>query len=204
MPTPMKNLLLLILLTTITANLSAQYNRDRDDIYRNISIDILGDLQYYNSNGSKASLKKNIFDDVIYNDSRNNESKYTKEQWAELLEKFNGDKKDCFAWLIRLNKGYENQKTEHSKNIFGDEIRKDNRGNSETYKRDILGNLVYENNKNQKATFTKEISDRWKYEDSKNNRKSYSYSEWEKLIEKYHSEEAIFKLLVNQYLLSDL
>ncbi|PXV61893.1 hypothetical protein CLV62_12448 [Dysgonomonas alginatilytica] len=199
----MKKLILLILLTAFTVNLPAQHGRDRGDVYKNISTDIFGDLQYRNKD-FKASLKKNIFDDVIYSDSKKNESKYSKEQWAELLEKFDGDREDCFIWLIRTHRGDENKKTEHQVNIFGDKITKDNSGNSETYKRNIFGDLVYENSNRQQAKLRKNIFDEMEYSDSKGTTRKYKTNEWEKLLEKYHDEEAIFRILVRKYLLSDL
>lgn len=199
----MKNLLLILLIFT-TLNISAQHGRDREDMYKNISVDIFGDLQYRSKNGFKASLKKNIFDDIIYSDDNSNETKYSKEQWAELLNKFQDDRENCFVWLIKTHRGVENTKEEYKVNIFGDKVYKDNFGNSETYKRNIFGDLVYENSNRQEAKLRKNIFDEMEYSDSKGTTRKYKTKEWENLLKKYYDEEAIFKILVRKYLLSDL
>lgn len=42
------------------------------------------------------------------------------------------------------------------------------------------------------------------YSDSKGTTRKYKTKEWENLLKKYYDEEAIFKILVRKYLLSDL
>lgn len=202
----MKKLITLILFVIVSLNLSAQYGRDRgyENIYKYISTDIFGNLEYSNHYGFKATLIKNIFDDITYSDSNNNEVKYSKEQWAELINDFRGDREYCFAWHIRRYKGSQNEKSEHTVNIFGDKIYKDNAGNSETYKKNIFGDLVYENSNDQKAKLRKNVFDEMEYSDSKGTIRKYKMNEWENLIYKYGTEDAIFRILIRKYLFSDL
>ncbi|WP_303887155.1 hypothetical protein [Dysgonomonas mossii] len=83
----MKRIYIIFVSALISMSLYCQPGRDRDvrkdfsmDQYqRNISRDIFGYLQYENSRGERASLKKDVFDNWIYSDNRNNEVKYSKE-----------------------------------------------------------------------------------------------------------------------------
>lgn len=112
--------------------------------------DIFGNLQYRDRDGFKASLSKNIFDDIIYEDSNKNKLTYKKK------------------FLDRLN-----ERGEHR--LFRDLLRyfSDKRQLQEEFEVDIFDNLVYKNNKQFKATFSRNIFKDVEYEDSNRNKIVY-------------------------------
>lgn len=198
----MKKILLLTFTCLISIALFAQHGHRHDDTYRYIRTNIFGDLEYKDSD-REAKLKKDIFDNMIYSDSRGNEVKYSKEHWSDILKDFRGDKEKCFVWLIHEYRGQENQKKEFSKNIFGDDVYKGNNGYTETFKRDIFDNYIFENNRGQKAKLESNIFDRWIYSDSEGTKHEFSEREWSRLLKRYASENAIFRVLVADYLFSE-
>lgn len=194
----MKKVLLFLLLSILSVNLSAQRDRHKNNTQTSISTDIFGNL-IYNQSGVNATLKKDIFDNVIYSDNRNNEVKYSKEHWAKLLKDFRGDREACFAWLINEYGRAANQKDEFSKDIFGNDVYKGN-GYFESFKRDIFDNLIFENNEGFKASLKKSVFDDMIYSDSKGNEVKYSKEHWANLLKDFRGDEQrTFSWLIDKY-----
>lgn len=140
----------------------------KKDIYRNVSRDFFGHLQYQDNN-KKASLKKDMFDTWIYSDNRNNEIKFSKEYWTDILQDFRQDETKIFTWMINIYDGLS--------------------GYKEQYKIDIFGYQQYESNKRGKASLKKDVFDAWIYTDSRNNEINFSKEYWAELISDFEQNE---------------
>jgi hypothetical protein len=177
-----------------------------------IVTDIFGDLKYEPQNGLyKAYLKENIFDDFVFSDNKGNEAillnAYIKLEYGELLK--NSEKKlDIFNHLIQELCQEENYKATYSVDIFNKVVVKENHnrtvgavevGSYGIIERDILGVLEYNTN-NETATLRMDIFNNWEYKDSNGNNLTISKVTWNKLKNKFGTEENVFHHLIREFL----
>jgi len=188
-----------------------------------IDTDIFGALQYRSADGRyKASLEKNIFDDLIFTDSRNNKLQYEKKYLDKAEPDLRGNKDAQMRLLRRLvrensrhadyratfkvdifdktiiedNKGY---KLEKGKDIFGHVNVKERVNGSKTQlKRNLRGGLEYTWD-NNKASFDKDIFDKWIYKDSFGNEIQFGKETWKRILEQYGTDEEFFWELLDRY-----
>lgn len=144
------------------------------------SVDIFGYLQYKNSRNETSSLKKDIFDNTIYSDTKGNEIKYSKEYWADINRDFRNDERDIFMWLI--------------------DVCADTKNFKEEYTVDIFDYLQYKNSMNETASLEKDIFDNTIYKDSNGNEIKYSANNWNTILRRQGSEYSIFFNMVHRYL----
>lgn len=142
---------------------------------------IHGNLEY-EKNGFKASLSKSIFDEGIYKDSYDNEIKYSKEYWAEILSDFKNKDVQIFFWMIDQCHDIKNYKEE--------------------YKIDIFGHQQFKNSRNQTASLSKNIFDKMIYKDSSGTTIEYSLKEWDRIAKRNQSDKKAFINLVQRHLLN--
>ncbi|TJZ60631.1 hypothetical protein FAZ15_11605 [Sphingobacterium olei] len=193
-----------------------------------IGTDIFGTLQYRSADGGyKASLEKNIFDDLIFTDSRSNKLQYEKKYLDKIEPGLRGNK-DAQARLLRRlvrennrhsdysatfkvdifdktiiedNKGY---KLEEGKDIFGHiNVEEQVNGSKTQLKRNLQGGLEYIRDKN-KASFGQDIFDKWIYKDSFGNEIQFSKETWKRIMEQYGTDEEFFWELLDRYFYSEI
>ncbi|MBE8719832.1 hypothetical protein [Sphingobacterium pedocola] len=188
-----------------------------------IDTDLFGTLQYKSADGSyKASLEKNIFDDLIFTDSRNNKLQYEKKYLDKAEPGLRGNKDAQVGLLRRLvkensrqsdysatfkvdifdktiiedNKGY---KLEEGKDIFGHTNMEERvNGSKIQFKRNLGGGLEYTRD-NNKASFDKDIFDKWIYKDSFGNEIQFGKETWKRILEQHGTDEAFFWELLDRY-----
>lgn len=210
----MKKIVLYILLMVIGGQGLAQ----------KMETDIFNNLKYESREGDyQAYLKKNIFDDLIFSDNKDNvitlKNEYLKLEYRHLPEDADA-KFDLFRRLIFDYRNEANYTATYSVDIFGKIIIEDNRrrkveigkdifGN-ETYdeingdqkisiKRNLFGGLEYKVNKDE-ASLQKDIFNNWIYKDSQGNECKFSSETWNKLQKRYGTEEKIFYFLIDEFL----
>jgi len=165
-----------------------------------ISLDIFGNKQFKNNLGESASLKKDIFNDMIYTDNRNNEVKIDEVVWRSMLEDVHGDIDALFYDLITQNTSRNNSKVSIEIDIMGREIYKENNLTEEFWV-DILGTQQYRNSNGESASIRKDILDCMNYTDSKGNNLSFSADTWQRMFRHTGGRErSVFRSLINQYL----
>jgi len=153
--------------------------RDLKEKYRR---NIHGDIEYENNKGLRASLSKSIFDEGIYKDNNNNEIKYSKEYWSDILSDFRNKDVQAFFWIMDQCQNLKNYREE--------------------YKIDIFGHQQYKNNRNQTASVSKDIFDKMIYKDSKGTTIEYSLKEWDRIVRKNQSDKKAFMKLIQNHLLN--
>ncbi|GGG09913.1 hypothetical protein GCM10011323_13110 [Pontibacter amylolyticus] len=189
-----------------------------------IQFDIFGDLHYESKeNRYTASLKKDIFNNLIFSDNTNNELVF-KKKYLDLNYKYlikdEEAKIDFFRYIINrysLERGY---KAKFDVDIFDKVIIEDNKNNRVEVGRDIFGNLTYEEKRDdfkisikrdlsgnlefrsdkEQAYLKKDILNKWSYSDSSGNRFNFSNKTWDKLMHVYGSDESIFFFLIDNFL----
>lgn len=124
--------------------------------------DIFGNLQFVRADEFKASLSKNIFDDIVYEDSYKNKLTY-KKKFLERLP----DQED---WVI-LNELLR---------YFADKTNL-----TEEFEIDIFDKIQYKNNEGFSATFGKNIFDDVEYKDSNKNEIVYK----QKFLDLFHLQD---------------
>lgn len=210
----MKKYLILLLLIVISQLTHAQ----------RIQFDIFGDLHYdYKEKRYTASLKKDIFNNLIFTDNANNElvfkKKYLDLNYQYLVENEEA-KIDFFRYIINrysLERGYKakfdvdifdkviiednkNNRVEVGKNIFGNLTYEERRDDLKiSIKRDLSGDLEFKSDKEQ-AYLKKDILNKWSYSDSSGSRFNFSDETWDKLMHVYGSDEGIFFFLIDSFL----
>jgi hypothetical protein len=191
-------LLMLAAATLLAAPLAAQRHSGRVDT------DIFGDLRYNATfGGYSATLKKNIFDDLTFSDSRRNEvvfkNKYLLSEFPEVLDDPRAREEflQSVALRHRRDEGY---RATFSVDIFGTVEIEDNRGNRTEVKTDIFGNRQYEQRRQGRTmSIGRDIHGtlrfsgpegtaslgtafslgKWRYEDSRGNRVELCDETWE-------------------------
>lgn len=190
-----------------------------------IHTDIFGDLQYRNTHdGLEASLKKDIFDDLIYSDNRNNqltfEKKYLQSYQPNVLRN-SVAKTAFFQSLIRENWRKKDYQAKYKIDIFDQLIIEDNQGMKIKEGKDIFGHNAWEmtvdgdtrsikrsldgtlnfSSKGQDASLAKNFHGTWVYKDSSGNTFEFGGNTWRQLIADFGNDEAVFDYLLRQYLL---
>ena len=69
------------------------------DYKEEYKVDIFGHLQFSNNQNERASLSENIFDEMVYEDSKGNKMIYPQNFWSK-MRKHSSDKK-IFMELIQ-------------------------------------------------------------------------------------------------------
>lgn len=211
----MKKLILCLALTLSITVLFAQRG--------SVDTDIFGALQYKSTDGKyKASLKKDIFDALIFTDSRNNKLEYEKKYLNNVEPGLLGNKEEQIRMLRRLvrenknnsgynatfkidifdktiiqdNKGY---KYENSKDIFGNtNVQEQVNGSKSQFTRNMRGGLEYTRD-GKKATLEKDIFDEWIYKDSFGNEIQYNATIWKRVMQQFKNDEAFFWELIDLF-----
>jgi hypothetical protein len=208
----MKKLLLLLLLIIVNLPLFAQ----------RIETDIFNDLKYESENRQyQAKLKKDIFDNLLFSDNKNNKVSYNK-KYLDLkhpqLAKNKESKIKFFRNLINRYHRETNNDVKYSVDIF-DKIIIETNGDKTEAGKDIFGNYTYEgkiNGKNtsvrkdlsgrwnysygnEKASLEKDIFNKWNYNDSSGNKIEFSEKTWSNLLSKYGREEDVFRVLIDTF-----
>lgn len=190
-----------------------------------VTTDIFGDLQYSDDDLKyKATLKKDIFDALIFTDNKQNSITYEKKFIDIKFPGILGDKQrktDMLMGLIREN--IDNQKyiAKYSVTIFDKVLIEDNRGyrleqdldifvrqeqnqggnNPGKYtkvKKDAFGNLSIRDGR-ETASLRKDNRGNWSYEDSLGNRFDFARKTWNQLMRRYWSTEDVFLSIVDEY-----
>jgi len=187
-----------------------------------IDVDIFGNLQYKSERQRyEASLKKNIFDDLIFTDNNRNEVIFEKKYLDLQYRNWQGRedvRTDIFRDLIRRYQTEREYRVKHSVDIFGKIIIEDNRNNrtsrgtdifgnpvyeerrngvKTSFERDIFGNLIYKSNRRQ-ASLKKDIFNKWSYSDSGGNKFEFSDETWNRLMRRYGNDENVFMFLIDE------
>ena len=177
-----------------------------------IETDIFGDLKYVSTDGLyKAYLKKNIFDDLVFSDSNGNEvnllKTYIRLEYGDLLK--NAELKlDVFNDLIQEFCQEKNYRATYSVDILNKIVIKEKRnrevgtganGSYGIIQRDMLGVFEYKAD-NENATLRKDIFNNWEYKDSSGNVLTISNVTWNKLLNKFGTEENVFRHLIYEFL----
>lgn len=189
-----------------------------------IRFDIFGNLQYVTRDRQyTASLKKDIFDNLIFTDNNSNEVRVMK----RYLESSYGDYSADEGFLIGFFQGFisaynhstgyeatydvdifgnvkfednQNSSLEIGRDIFGNLTYKENGSNVTTIiRRDLLGDLEYRS-ANQRASLKKGLFNNWRYSDSSGNRFEFSNSSWQLLSELHGNEEDVLLFLIGNFL----
>lgn len=185
--------------------------------------DIFNDLKYESQNGIyHASLKKNIFDDLIFSDDKDNtitlKKKYLELKYGNSLE--DSVKLDLFKSLIyevhhqaKYHETYSvdilgkiiiednmNRKVEIGRDIFGNQTyTEENNGQRSAVNKTLSGALEYKSNDGQ-ATLQKDFFDNWVYKDSRGNEFKFSRDTWNGLKNRFGTDECILFYLVEEFL----
>ena len=145
-------------------------------------------------------MEKDIFDNMVYKDSRRNEVKIEKTVWIEMLAEVDGNVDALFYDFIAQNSGRNNTKVSIAIDILGKEIYKENNFTEEFWV-DILDAQQYKNSNGQTASLKKDILDRLIYKDSKGNDLTFSTYEWQRMFQRTGGRQrAVFRNLINRYL----
>lgn len=211
----MKKLIIILALVLSSSMLFAQRGT--------VDTDIFGNLQFKSMNGQyEANLEKNIFDDLIFTDSRKNRLEFEKKYLDKMELGIRGDKDAQVRMLKKLvrenkrnsdyratfkvdifdkiiiedNKGY---KLEEGKDIFGHiNIEEQVNGSKSEFKRNLHGDLEYTRERNS-ASLKKDIFDKWIYKDSYGNEIQFGKETWNRVLKQYGSDEAFFWKLIDQW-----
>jgi len=175
------NLFVLILfplfLSSQTFDMRRHKTKDRRPA-KSITVDIHGNLQY-ESKGIKASLSKDIFDNRIYRDNKNNEVSYSDDVWGEAFPGPEGDERRVLLWLVDVFGKTENAKEKYSRNIHG--------------------NLEYES-KNYSASLSRNVFDDGVYKDNRKNEIKYSKEFWTDVLNDFKGNETqLFFQMIDKY-----
>lgn len=183
--------------------------------------DIFGDLRY-ESNGYRATLKKDIFDALTFSDSNGNEivfeEKYLDSEYRQGLSNDKDAKAGFFRRLIHRYSPENGYRAKYSVDIFGTTVIEDNRGNKIEMGTDIFGNPTYKEKSGgvessfsrslngtleyrsgrESASLGKDIFNKWTYSDSSGNKFEFSPQTWSRLEKRFGSDENVFMFLVRE------
>lgn len=167
---------------------------------QSIKTDIFDNLEYKSSN-YRAYFKKNIFDDLIFTDSNDNKltmkNKYLAIKHSSILKDKN-EKIDLFSELIAIYKNRKRHNISYTVE-FDNKIVINENGKKTIIHKEISDKLTYKRG-NKKATLHKDIHNKWIYKDSNNNELKISVITWNRLIERFRSEDDVFNHLVYEFL----
>ncbi|RIJ37253.1 hypothetical protein [Pontibacter oryzae] len=211
----MKRYLILLLLTVASLKLQAQ----------DLKLDVFGNLNYESKEQRyEASLKKDVFDNLIFTDNNKNELTFAK-KYLDLNYKYlqtdEEARVDFFRQVINRfisDRGYKakfdvdildniiiednrNGKVEIGTDIFGNTTYEEKRsGVKASVKRDLSGNLEFRAGKAQ-AQLKKSVFNKWSYSDNSGTKLEFSPEAWNKMLRMYESDENVFLFLVNTFLI---
>lgn len=211
----MKHFSIFLFLFFAFSTVDAQRRQIQDDIFGNLE-SISYDKSY------KAKLERNIFDDLVFTDSKKNklhfEKKYLESEFPGILA-YKKRQSEMLARLIHENRRRSSYSATFSIDIFDNLIIEDNQGyklkrgtdifgndnvveeygNTKTsFKRTMNGGLEYIDG-TEKASLTKDIFDRWIYKDSFGNEIQFGKNSWERILRRHHGEESVFNELIDDY-----
>ncbi len=190
-----------------------------------IELDIFNDLSYTSiDNEYKAYLKQDIFNNLTFNDNRSNkilfEKKYLDLKYPSILSN-SKEKYFFFRSLVHEYREESNYQASYIIDMLGRLKIKDNRGWQVEVSEDIHGNPQYlEKQKDKTISMKKMLNgtweytdgskhaslrmtyNHWEYKDSEDNKFEISKKTWQKLIERYETEEEIFHYLIYEFLSS--
>jgi hypothetical protein len=210
----MKKYIIFLLLSVFTSKIHAQ----------GIQVDLFGNLKFNSRNHHyQAYLKKDIFDNLIFSDSHNNELRFKKD-YLELNYNHGFDDEEGKRGLFRqfidryiYETGYKatygvdlfgkvfiednlNNRVETGMDIFGNPTYEEKRnGLKITIRRDLAGNLEYRSGRLQ-AYLKKNMFDRWNYSDNSGNNFEFSQTTWQNMSEIHGNEEEILLFLIGSFL----
>lgn len=205
----------LLLLAIVFAGLQAMSQKIETDIFDN--------LEYESRNGSyEANLKKDIFDNIIFTDSNDNEITLKKEYLdLEYGAIWKSDRRiDLFRDMIREHRHDRKYEAIYSVDIFKNIVIEDNRNRKVEIGEDIFGNTTYKEEvdgvkgdirkgfngkweydcRNEDAELEKDFHSNWVYSDSRGNEFKISKKTWEGLMKRFGSEEEVFIYLIHEFL----
>lgn len=204
--------LLLIFILTFTG-VSAQ----------RLETDIFGNLAYSSPDRDyKALLAKNIFDDLVFTDNRDNKISYKKKYLDKMFPGIRGSKAQQteLMWsLLRENAHNSKYVANYKIDIFDKVIIEDNRGYKLVQGVDIFGHQNIEEQfdgiktsikrnlqgyleasvDQEKASLKKDVFDKWGYEDSLGNRFQFGAQTWKQLMHRFGSDDRVFQFLLENY-----
>ena len=190
-----------------------------------VTTDIFGDLQYRDADlNYKATLRQDIFDALVFTDSKQNKVTYEKKFIDLRFPGILNDKPRKTDMLMNLVREYgDDQKyvAKYSVTIFDKVLIEDNRGyrleqdidlyagqgypqdgpNSNRYaqvRKDAYGNLSIRDGR-ETASLAKSNRGLWSYEDSLGNRFEFGRKTWNQLSRRYRSMEDIFLSILDAY-----
>lgn len=196
------------------------FNSNCQEFSRDIFDNLIYESEYRNY---KAYLKKNIFDDLIFTDNRDNEitlrKKYIDLHYGNMLENEEIEL-DVFRSLLETHSYKSNYEATYSVDILGKIKIEDNEDNSIEISEDIFGNTTIheerggeyrtiKQNLNGEYTFKtnhahaslkEDIFNRWVYKDSDENELKISSKTWNVFLQKYGNDEHIFRHLIHEFL----
>ena len=189
----MKKYFIFILFVLTSFQISAQGMR----------VDIFGNLEYESREQQyKAVLKQNIFNDLTFSDTKNNEITYSKKylelKFRAVLQSEDA-KMSFFTVLIRKYRLEANYKASYSVDVFNKVTIKDNRNTQIQYGTDIFGNLEFRTG-NIRATLKKDVFNNMVYEDGTGNKIQYSPKSWNHLLVLYGTNQQVFDYLLDEFL----
>lgn len=173
----LKKCLLLILLIVTSFELQAQ----------KIYYDVFGNLQYESTDKRyTASLKKNVFDDLIFTDKKNNEVTFKKKYLGLYHKDLSRDKTASmyfFQDLIDRYASASGYKATFEIDIFNKTIISDNLGEKVELGTDIFDNLKYESrDRGYTASLEKDIFDNLVFTDNRDNKLTFE----KEYLNRYH------------------
>ena len=190
-----------------------------------VTTDIFGDLQYRDDDlNYKATLRRNVFDALVFTDSKQNKVTYEKKFIDLSLPGILEDKPrrtDMLMYLVGERAKDQKYEAKYSVTIFDKVLIADNRGyrleqdldifvsqgypqsgmNPNKYAqihKDTYGNLSIREGR-ETAALAKGQRGVWSYEDSLGNRFSFARKTWNQLARRYQSTEEIFLYLLDTY-----
>ncbi|MFV0554987.1 MAG: hypothetical protein ACK5LR_09810 [Mangrovibacterium sp.] len=191
---------------------------------QNIQTDISGNLSYVSVDKSyKATLRQNIFDDLTFADSNNNQvvlkAEYIKLEYGKLFENEEA-KFDFFLNMVQQHRKQKGYIASYEVDIFGTIKVKDNQGWELEVGKDGVGNSFRREERNgerqsfenksgmmtfksnhKNASLRKDVFKQWIYKDSNGNELRISEKTFGKLLWQYGNDEEVFMYLVNTFLL---
>lgn len=124
--------------------------------------DIFDNLIYERNDGYKASLKENIFEDKIFEDSHKNKLVYKKKFLDKLIHKRD---KDIFVDLIRYFDNKTSLNEEFDIDIFDKLKYSNNQKFNASFSKNIFGDVIYEDSNENKIIFKQKFLDLFELSD---------------------------------------
>ena len=168
--------------------------RHQNNVKEKCEVDILGDIRYennqrnsmelrrnimgeweYSSNDFRATLGKDIFENVVYKDNRGNRVTYSKEFINKITrgEKHGAGENMETHLFLGLTKDVgrkRNYSEEYSVNIFGDIEYKNSDGRRITIKKDMFRGFEYKDNQGMSLSIRRDIFGNLEMEDNNGNK----------------------------------